>query len=525
MKQKNFSISALLSLFAVSTLMTGCAEEFDTSYPAGNKPAVVSEAEQLAAYNTLVSYIDAANFRLGNTLASSDFDQGTVAASLTLSNFNEVTIPDLYVHSAQVDAEGKIDTLAAASLVRDVAAKGINIFAPALCASSNVNTSYLASLIQPVTVEEDEVTGNDVLDFEDVDLGITYSMQKATGDEGKGDAVVEDDPVGESGHVVHVSKTSQSFPAITIKFPEGRKLGDYTDLSIDFYAVNNTAVNQKIFLAMGGKNNEFKKPSEYDCALNTWGRGLISIPLAALAFSDNQMSQTEVTLVIGPKLTNCEYYIDNITFTYKYRPTYEVEKTPEEKFELIGGELDNYIAAAMQSAPAINSWTVADCPVTSSASLIWKQAMGNAYFGYAAKSMRAQRSDAKLFVSEYLMDATVRTDFLNVLAEAENVAKIDGIDVLMSITDSFDATEFTTMLNELAATGKLIRLTIQSITTDATAAAVVGQTVSTYKQQVQVGQQYGITFSSVIESATNAGLWTTGYNRKAIYASVADALR
>ena len=112
MKQKNFSISALLSLFAVSTLMTGCAEEFDTSYPAGNKPAVVSEAEQLAAYNTLVSYIDAANFRLGNTLASSDFDQGTVAASLTLSNFNEVTIPDLYVHSAQVDAEGKIDTLA-----------------------------------------------------------------------------------------------------------------------------------------------------------------------------------------------------------------------------------------------------------------------------------------------------------------------------------------------------------------------------------------------------------------------------
>ena len=189
------------------------------------------------------------------------------------------------------------------------------------------------------------------------------------------------------------------------------------------------------------------------------------------------------------------------------------------------GELDKYITAAIEAAPAINSWTVADCPATSAADLIWKQNMGNAYFGYAAQTMRAQKADAKLFVSEYLTDDAVRANFISLLADADKIGKIDGIDVLMSINaDTFNAGTFGTMLKELAATGKLIRLTIQSITgTDA--AAALGQAVSTYKQSVPAGQQYGITFGAAIESATNAGLWTTGYNRKATYASLVQALQ
>ena len=526
MKQKLFSISSLLSLFAVSALMIGCADEFDNSSPAGEKPATVAEAEQLASYKTLVSYVDAANFHLANTLASADIDQGTVASSLTLSNFNEVFISDLYVHNQQVDDEGKIDTLAASSLAKDVSTKGINIFAPALCASTNVNTTYLAKLIEPVIVEEEEITGFDIIDFESDELGKTYPLQKATGDDGKGTAVVEDDPAGESGHVIHVTKTNQSFPAITIKFPEGRKLGDYTDLIIDFYAKNATALNQKIFCGMGGKNAEFKSAGEYGCSLNSWGRGLISIPLAALAFSDDQNAQTEVTLVIGPKLLNCDYYIDNISFKYKYRPTYEVEKTPEEKFMIIGGSLSEYIKAAMEAAPTINSWTVADCPVTSSPDLIWKQALGETYFAYAAQKMREQRGDAKLIVSEYLLDPAVRTKFIQLLsADAVGMDQINGIDIMVSITAPFDANAFATMLKEVAATGRQVRLTIQNIGgNDADAAAALGQAVAAYKQQVPAQQQYGICFSAVIESATNAGLWTTGYNRKVTYASVADAL-
>ena len=532
MKQKIFSISSLLGLFAVSALMTGCAEEFDNSSAAGEKPAAVAEAEHLASYGTLVTYIDAANFRLGNTLASSEFDQETVAASLTLSNFNDVVIPDLFVHSQQVDNEGNINMLLAASMAKDVCEKGINVFAPTLCASTNINTTYLSKLIEPETVEEEEVTGYDVIDFEADALGTTYPLMKATGDEGKGSAVIEDDPDAQSGHVVHVTKTNNSYVAITYQFPEGRKLGDFSELTFDYKAVNATALNQKIFFAMGGKNAEFKSPKDFGCELNVWSRGQIIIDFEALAFSDAQKEQTEVTVVLGPKLINCDYLVDNISFKYKYRPTYEVEKTPEEKFQIIGDALSEYITAAMEAAPLINFWTVADCPASSSPDLIWKQTLGETYFAYAAQKMREQRGDAKLFVSEYLMDSDVRAEFLrllsaNAVGNAVGMGQINGIDVLVSIDGaSFDANAFATMLKEVAATGKLIRLTIQNVSgTDAEAAAALAQAVTAYKQQVQSAQQYGITFGAVVESAANAGLWSTALNRKSPYASLVDALQ
>jgi hypothetical protein len=255
---------------------------------------------------------------------------------------------------------------------------------------------------------------------------------------------------------------------------------------------------------------------------------LISIPLAALAFSDDQMKQTEVNILVGPQGVSCEYYIDNITLAYKYKPTYEVEKTPEEKFLIIGGELDKYVTAAMEAAPSINTWAVADCPVTSSPALIWKQNLGDTYFGYAAALMHEQRPDAKLFVSEYLMDPEVRATFLQLLtADAIGMDKINGIDILMPIdVASFDVNGFVAMLGELKDTRKLIRLTIQNVTgSDALAADALKQIITTYKKQVPAAQQYGISFGSVIESATNAGLWTTGYNRKVTYGSCAEALK
>ena len=91
---------------------------------------------------------------------------------------------------------------------------------------------------------------------------------------------------------------------------------------------------------------------------------------------------------------------------------------------------------------------------------------------------------------------------------------------------SFDVNGFVAMLGELKDTRKLIRLTIQNVTgSDALAADALNQIITTYKKQVPAAQQYGISFGSVIESATNAGLWTTGYNRKVTYASCAEALK
>ena len=108
-------------------------------------------------------------------------------------------------------------------------------------------------------------------------------------------------------------------------------------------------------------------------------------------------------------------------------------------------------------------------------------------------------------------------------AEQQGV-KIDGFDARVAIDAD---TDLTAMFKTLAATGKQIRLTILSVMgdTESEAAQSLGRAVTNYKQQVPQAQRYGISFAAVGESGTNAGLWTSGYNRKQTYASLVEALK
>lgn len=521
MKKNIFSICSLLSICASALLLTGCADEFDNGYPAGEKPAEVVQAEQLAQYSTLTSYCDAANFRLGNTLTSAVFDEMGVAASMTLSNFNELSLPDLFVHKNLVDDAGVINILSASSVAKTASEHNIAVFAPALASSTNLNTTNMEELIQPEIVEEEAKTGNDVIDFENYELATTFPMLKATGEAGKGTATIEDD--GDHAHVVHVkSGTVQSYPAIEIEFPEGRTLADYRTLTIDYKAKKNSGITNKVFFAMGGKNVELKTFKDYGCTLNNWGK--VTIDLDDMSYSDTQKAQKKVTLMVGPKTMSCDYEIDNVTLHYSYIPTYEVEKTPEEKHQIIAGELNKFITETMTKCATIPSWTVADNPISSSN--FWKQYMGETYFIEAAAMMRKEASAAKLFISENVTDATVRTQLITLLNANQN--QIDGFDVPLTIdAATFDATAFGTVLSDLAATGKLVRLNIQAFTgaTDADAGNALIQAVKTYKAKVPAAQRYGISFAAVNESSTNAGLWTQGYNRKLSYGALADELK
>ena len=510
-------------LFTLLPLATSCAEEFDTSYQM-EKPAEVAAAEQLNSYGTLLQYIDP-SFHLGNTLTVATLQSEGTATTLTMENFNELTLSDAFRHSSLVAADGSVDTTAINSLADYVSEKNINIFCPALCSSTDVNASRLNSLIAPKLVVLEEQAGSDVWDFEGDELGTTYDVKKATGDI-KGNAVIEEDPDGQSGKVLHVTKTNQSFPSITLNFPDGRTLGDYKKIRLDFKANNKTAVNQGIVFIMAGKNTELKKASEYGCVQGQWGRGLIEFNLEAMSFSEQQQAMTSVDLLIGPKLMNCDYLIDNITLEYTYQPSYYEEKTAEEKRQIITEEMEKYVAAVVGQRSIFSVWTIADNPVTSESSNIWKTNIGDTYFAPAAKAARQANSSIKLFVSEeQLTDADICKALVNVVEQAEKEgAKIDGIEAKVAVDEESD---LTTMLETLAQTGKQIRLTFLAISAadDATAARILSSAVSLYKQKVPPTQRYGISFTAVNESSTNAGLWTSGYNRKQTYAGLADALQ
>lgn len=528
MKKNIFSICSLLSVVAFAVLLAGCADWSEKSSYQIEKPASVAEAERLSSYETLLAYVTGEDFHLGNTLTAAQVDEAGPAFSATLSNFNEVFISNLFVHKDMVDNEGNINTLIPATMVQNLAEKypELNIFGSPLCASTNLNLNYLQSLIASVEVtDKDPQEGDEINGFDNYEVGTTFPMKKTSGASGAGKAVVEEITDGH-GHVVHVTKNNQSYPAITFEFKDNRTLGTYRELHIDYKANNATALNQQLFFSLAGKNVTLKSAKDFGLKLKEWGT--IVIDLDAMSFDEDQNKLTEAELIFGPKLMNCDYMLDNVNFHYKYYPTHIVEKTEAQKFEIIYGALNEYIDATMEAAPTIDTWIVADSPVTSPDNLIWKATLGgNRYFGYAAKMMRENDADAKLFVSEKnLEDATVRADFLTALKQAELSQPLDGIDVVVSVNAvTFDAATFRSMLGDLADTGKLIHLTIQSVSgTDAQAADALKQIVTIYREKVTGAQRYGLSFGSVTESATNAGLWTSGYNRKSTYASFADVL-
>jgi len=508
-------------IVAAAVLLTSCASDFDQSYQM-EKPAEVTAAEQLSGYKTLLEYVEPA-MRLGNTLTLAAFQEEGTATTLTMANFNELTLSDAFLHSKLVDATGTIDSAAVAQAGELAAEKGIALFGTSLCSNASLNTDWLNSLIAPEFVELDEMTGSDVWDFEADETGKTYGLKKSTGEDGKGNAVVEDDPDGQSGKVLHVTKTNQSFPAFTLQLPEGRKLGDYKKVRVDLKAINKTAVNQPFVFSMAGKPVEFKKPAEYGCEVGAWGRGLIEISLEAMNFDDSQQALTTVELIMGPKLMNCDYLIDNIELVYNYKPSYYQEKTAEEKVQILSAELGRYISRVTGIATGVDSWVVADHPVTAPADAFWKANLGDDYVATAASMARRAQGSAKLFVTEQLADPAVRADFLSLLSTTDDV---DGIDAEV-VLDEQTLQSLPSMLSELAATGLLVRLNIQGIVApgETAGAALVGNAVKCYSQTVPQSQRYGLSFAAVCESATNVGLWTSGYNRKQSFASLADALQ
>ena len=172
-------------------------------------------------------------------------------------------------------------------------------------------------------------------------------------------------------------------------------------------------------------------------------------------------------------------------------------------------ELKKYVSAVVSENPDVTAWTVVENPV-SSKTVIWNKVLGSSYVGSAAKYARAANSSAKLFVSETgLEDAEIRAALIDIVKASSD---IDGINVAVAINEN---TDLSTVLPDLSATGKTIRLNILSVAD----AASLSKALAAYKQ-IPDAQRYGITFANV------SGIWEgENYNRTEAYKILVDSLK
>jgi GH35 family endo-1,4-beta-xylanase len=564
-------IYRLLSFAVISIIVLSCADiDKYESHLTYSRPEEVAIFEYLNSYDVLKSYVDRsvnANFKIGASASVSDFSKKELLYGLICSNFDEVTADYGMTHGSVVKDDGSMDFSAVENFIQTAKDGGITVYGHTLCWHAHQNITYLNELIKGKYYSGTTI----IADFESDELDKTYPMT------GNSTATVVLDPIGQSGKVLRVGSSATpanySFPKISVTLPEGRKLGDYKTLTLDFYGTGSTGLyGSGMRLGINNKSLVvFGSPASFGCPNGGWGRGKIVLDLGKLNLSESEKELTNFTLIVGSGTGSGNYYIDNVIMSWEYSEI----KTPAEQKEILTQALETYIDAIMKvSANYVTSYDVISEPMSDNEDYMLKSAATepNAgtnfywqdYLGenYACDAIRFARqyfkkyggneNDLKLFVDEYGLENYGNSKCERLLQmidqwEEEGV-RIDGIGTQMNLSYSLDSTlqeqnkeSIMAMFRKLAETGKLIRISGLTIgvtdqngmpvkTADLTFAqqqsvsAYYEFIVRKYFEIIPATQRYGITISNPLGTSDVIGLWDSAYNRRYTYTGFADGL-
>ena len=152
----------LLASAAATMLLTGCVEDFDTSYAAGDKPESVAMDDLTRGYEVLKNYT---GMKLGANLTIADLKAANTNFSTVLANFNEVNVADGFSHAAVVADDGTVSADASKDAVDAAIAAGLvptaSLFAPN---AWNMNVMK-------------EATKDTWVDGENIDLHLKYDFE------------------------------------------------------------------------------------------------------------------------------------------------------------------------------------------------------------------------------------------------------------------------------------------------------------------------------------------------------------
>ncbi len=191
-----------------------------------------------------------------------------------------------------------------------------------------------------------------IADFENDELGTTYPMT------GGGKAVVEDDPDGVSGKVLHICADGEtpaawSTPKFHVVLPEGKTLGDYKGIVFDLKAPRSSGLyGGGIRMEVAGVTTDYPGSAgvDFGCVDNVWKRGGIRFmfdgsatnPNHNIEFTDEQKKLNEFDVVAGTTSGAADYHMDNLSLIANPVSTAidniitEAEPTVYEVYNLMG---------------------------------------------------------------------------------------------------------------------------------------------------------------------------------------------
>ena len=540
----------LLASAAASMLLTGCVEDFDTSYPAGEKPENVAMDDLTRGYDVLKNYT---GMKLGANLTIADLKAANTSFSTVLANFNEVNVVDGFSHAAVVADDGTVSADASKDEVDAAIAAGL-VPTASLFAPNAWNMTVMKEATKDTWVDGENVDLHQKYDFESSAIGDVFGTDK--------DSKVAKDPTGKNGKSLCIKKAAK-FIEFPVNLPEGASLSTIKTISFDYYS-SNVKKNVVIRVKVGDKAKELRNFGVPTKA-KTWETFVVDLSKVDFteAFDADDMKSSNISLVIGQAAVPQQVYVDNIDIYAPYqKPGYYKPRPVEEKAADVKKAMFAYVDSVMQNyGDKVQAWNVASNLIEDLFySLKSSENMGatdefypNDYLDEnwvadVCKEIHSKKADAKLFYSEenLLTDAEKTEAAINYIKQwNEADAKIEGIDAKLDVPyNSSSVAEAKAnvdiLLAKLKASGLQVRLSDMNVYLADAGGTVADQSKATFEdykgmaelyayilnkaQDVLGDKLYGVSFSTINQGTTGVGLWNH-FNRLPTYVGVVNGLQ
>lgn len=539
----------LLASAAASMLLTGCVEDFDTSYAAGEKPESVAMDDLTRGYEVLKNYTV---MKLGANLTIADLKAANTSFSTVLANFNEVNVADGFSHAAVVADDGTVNASKNTDYVQKAIDAGL-VPCASLFAPNTWNLTVMKEASKDTWVDGEDFEYHLKYDFEDDAIGATFGTDKFS--------KVANDPAKKNGKVLlnKIGGKSIEFP-VTL---DGADLSKIKTITFDYYT-NNIKKAVSVLLKAGDKSMELKNFG-LPAKSKTWESLTIDMSKVDLTekFTADDIKLNQFSLVIGQAAAPQNVAIDNLDVYAPYqKPGYYVPRPNDEKVADIQKAIYAYTDSIMATyGDKMPTWTVASNLIdnlfyslkNSENSAGENEFYPNDYMDEnwvadVAKRIHAKKADAKLFYSEDQLlgdeeKAQHMIGYVNQWNEAG--AKIEGLDAKIDVPYAIESLEdtkaaYNKLLATLAASGLQVRLSDMNVYLADANGTVADQSKATFEdykgmaelyayilnkaQDVLGDKLYGVSFSTINQGTTGVGLWNH-FNRLPTYVGVVNGLQ
>lgn len=531
-------------------LLTGCVEDFDTSYPAGEKPESVAMDDLTRGYDVLKNYT---GMKLGANLTIADLQAANTSFSTVLANFNEVNVADGFSHAAVVADDGTVSADASKDAVDAAIAAGL-VPTASLFAPNAWNMTVMNEATKDTWVEGENLDFHQKYDFESSAIGDVFGTDK--------DSKVAKDPAGKNGKSL-CNKKAAKFIEFPVNLPEGASLSTIKTISFDYYS-SNVKKDVVIRVKVGDKTlqlRNFGVPTK----AKTWETFVVDLSKVDLTetFDADALKSSNISLVIGQAAVPQQVYVDNIDIYAPYQKPGHFDPRPaDEKAADVKKAMFAYVDNIMENyGDKVQAWNVASnliedlfYSLKSSENMVATDEfypndyLDENWVADVCKEIHSKKADAKLFYSEenMLTDAAKTEAAINYINQwNEAGAKIEGIDAKLDVPYNSSSLAETkanidNLLATLKASGLEVRLSDMNVYLADASGTIADQSKATFEdykgmaelyayilnkaQDVLGDKLYGVSFSIINQGTTGVGLWNK-FNRLPTYVGVVNGLQ